>query len=65
MEATEFNKFLSSIQSVVKPNTSGVKLPKEQYAICINYIKGAHHLNWGDWIITSLSKCLETKTPSR
>jgi hypothetical protein len=59
MEATEFNKFLGSIQSAVKPNTSGVKLTKEQYSLCMNYINGAHHLNWGDWTIRSLSKCLE------
>ena len=59
MEATEFNRFLGSIQSAVKPNTSGVKLTKEQYIICMNYIKSAYHLNWDDWLITSLSKCLE------
>jgi len=58
MEAIEFNRFLGSIQSAVKPNTSGVNLTKEQYAICINYIKGAYHLNWDDWVIRYFSKCL-------
>lgn len=61
MEATEFNKFLSSIQSAVKPSTSGVKLTKEQYKICMEYIKGAYHLDWGDWVIRSLSGCLDSK----
>ncbi|WP_214070575.1 hypothetical protein [Mucilaginibacter sp. dw_454] len=59
MDVTEFNKFLGSIQSGIKPNTSGVKLTKEQYIIVSKYLKSAFHLNWTDWEIRFLSKCLE------